>query len=98
MAKINANYEALYILKPDLTEEQNAALIERFKGIVEANGTVSEVNEWGKRRLAYPINDLMEGYYVLMTFPAAAAVPAELDRIFRITDGVMRSMIVCKDE
>ena len=98
MAKINANYEALYILKPDLTEEQNAALIERFKGIVEANGTVSEVNEWGKRRLAYPINDLMEGYYVLMTFTAAVAVPAELDRIFRITDGVMRSMIVCKDE
>ena len=98
MAKINANYEAVYILKPDLTEEQNAALIERFKGIVEANGTVSEVNEWGKRRLAYPINDLMEGYYVLMTFTAAAAVPAELDRIFRITDGVMRSMIVCKDE
>ena len=99
MAKINANYEALYILKPDLNEEQIAALVERFKSVVEANGTVSEVNEWGKRRLAYPINDLMEGYYVLMTFTAAAAaVPAELDRIFRITDGVMRSMIVCKDE
>lgn len=72
--------------------------MERFKGVAEANGTVSEVNEWGKRRLAYPIQDLMEGYYVLMTFTAAAAVPAELDRIFRITDGVMRSMIVCKDE
>ncbi len=99
MAKINANYEAVYILKPDLSEEQIAALVERFKGVVEANGTVSEVDEWGKRRLAYPINDLMEGYYVLMTFTAAAAaVPAELDRIFRITDGVMRSMIVCKDE
>ncbi|MCI9242864.1 MAG: 30S ribosomal protein S6 [Lawsonibacter sp.] len=98
MAKVNANYEALYILKPDLTEEQTAALVERFKSVAEANGTVSEVNEWGKRRLAYPINDLMEGYYVLMTFTAAAAVPAELDRIFRITDGVMRSMIVCKDE
>ena len=91
MAKVNANYEALYILKPDLTEEQTAALVERFKSVAEANGTVSEVNEWGKRRLAYPINDLMEGYYVLMTFTAAAAVPAELDRIFRITDGVMRS-------
>ena len=98
MAKINANYEALYILKSDLSEEQTAALEERFKTVVEANGTVSEVNEWGKRRLAYPINDLMEGYYVLMTFTAAAAIPAELDRIFRITDGVMRSMIVCKDE
>ena len=98
MAKINANYEALYILKPDLSEEQTAALVERFKSVVEANGTVSEISEWGKRRLAYPINDLMDGYYVLMTFTAAAAVPAELDRIFRITDGVMRSMIVCKDE
>ena len=98
MAKVNANYEAVYILNPDLTEEQIAALVERFKSVVEANGTVSEVNEWGKRRLAYPINDLMDGYYVLMPFTAAAAVPAELDRIFRITDGVMRSMIVCKDE
>ena len=98
MAKVNANYEAVYILNPDLTEEQIAALVERFKSVVEANGTVSEVNEWGKRRLAYPINDLMDGYYVLMTFTAAAAIPAELDRIFRITDGVMRSMIVCKDE
>ena len=74
------------------------ALIAKFKGVVEANGTVSEIDEWGRRRLAYPINDLMEGYYVLMTFTAAAAVPAELDRVFRITDGVMRSMIVCKDE
>ena len=98
MAKVNANYEAVYILNPDLTEEQIAALVERFKSVVEANGTVSEVNEWGKRRLAYPINDLMDGYYVLMTFTAAAAVPAELDRIFRITYGVMRSMIVSKDE
>ena len=91
MAKINANYEAVYILNPSLNEEQIAALVEKFKKVVEANGTVTEVNEWGKRRLAYPINDLMEGHYVLMTFTA------ELDRIFRITDGVMRSMIICKD-
>ena len=79
-------------------KEQIAALVAKFKAVVEANGTVSEVDEWGKRRLAYPINDLMEGYYVLMTFNAAAAIPAELDRIFRITDGVMRSLIVCKDQ
>jgi len=98
MAKITGNYEAVYILNPELNEEQIAALIERFKGVVEANGTVSEIDEWGKRRLAYPINDLMEGYYVLMTFTAAAAVPAELDRLFRINDNVMRSMIVCKDQ
>ena len=98
MAKITANYEAVYILNPSLSEEAIASLIAKFKGVVEANGTVSEIDEWGKRRLAYPINDLMEGYYVLMTFNAAAAIPAELDRVFRITDGVMRSMIVCKDE
>ncbi|MBQ9974047.1 MAG: 30S ribosomal protein S6 [Oscillospiraceae bacterium] len=98
MAKITANYEAVYILDPALSEEAITSLVAKFKGVVEANGTVSEVDEWGKRRLAYPINDLMEGYYVLMTFNAAAAVPAELDRVFRITDGVMRSMIVCKDE
>ena len=97
MAKITGNYEAVYILNPELNEEQIAALVEKFNKIVETNGTVTEVNEWGKRRLAYPINDLMEGYYVLMTFTAAAAIPAEMDRVFRITDGVMRSMIICKD-
>ncbi|MEA4932944.1 MAG: 30S ribosomal protein S6 [Lawsonibacter sp.] len=98
MAKINANYEAVYIMNPALSEEQIAALVAKFKAVVEADGSVSEVNEWGKRRLAYSINDLMEGYYVLMTFTAAAAIPAELDRIFRITEGVIRSMIVCKDQ
>ena len=98
MAKINANYEVLYIIDPSLGEEATAAVVAKFKEMTEARGTINEVDEWGKRRLAYPINDLMEGYYVLMTFTAAAAIPAELDRIFRITDGVMRSMIVCKDQ
>ena len=98
MAKINGNYEAVYILNPNLSEEQTAALVARFKAVVENNGTVTEVDEWGKRRLAYPIDDLNEGYYVLMTFTAAAGFPQELDRIFRITDGVMRSLIVCKDD
>ncbi len=98
MAKTNANYEAVYILNPALSEEQIAALVAKFNAVVEADGSVSEVNEWGKRRLAYPINDLMDGYYVLMTFTAAAAIPAELDRIFRITEDVLRSMIVCKDQ
>lgn len=97
MAKINANYEAVYILNPALGEEATAALVAKFKTVVESNGTITEVDEWGKRRLAYPINDQMDGYYVLMTFTAAAELPRELDRIFRITDGVMRSMIVCKD-
>ena len=98
MAKLNANYEAVYILDPTLGEEATAALVEKFKTLVENNGTLAEVDEWGKRHMAYPINDFAEGYYVLMTFSAAPAFPQELDRIFRITDGVMRSLIVCKDQ
>lgn len=98
MAKLNGNYEVVYILDPNLGEEATAAMVAKFKTLVESRGTVAEVDEWGKRRLAYPINDLNEGYYVLMTFSADPALPAELDRVLRITDGVMRSMIVCKDE
>ena len=98
MAKLNANYEAVYILKPDLGEEGTAAMVAKFKSLVEEKATLTEIDEWGKRHLAYPIQDLNEGYYVLVTFNAAPEFPRELDRIFRITDGVMRSIIVCKDE
>ena len=98
MAKVNANYEVVYILDPALGEEAIAAMIEKFKALVETQGTVAAIDDWGKRRLAYPINDLNEGHYVLMTFNATPEFPRELDRVLRITDGVMRSMIVCKDE
>ena len=98
MAKLSANYESVFVIDPRKNEEETAALVERFKTLCENNATQVEVDEWGKRRLAYPIEDQTEGHYVRLTFTAAAAVPAELDRIFRITDGVMRSMIVCKDE
>ena len=98
MAKVSANYEVVYIIDPAQGEENTAALVAKFKTLAEQNGSAVEVEEWGSRKLAYPINYKTEGYYVLMTFNAAAAVPAELDRIFRITDGVMRSMIVCKDQ
>jgi small subunit ribosomal protein S6 len=59
---------------------------------------LGEVTEWGNRRLAYPINDLLEGYYVLMTFSSNPSFPMELDRVFKITDGILRSIIICKDE
>lgn len=98
MAKINANYEALYILDPSLSEEQIAALVEKFKAVVEANGTVTEVDEWGKRRLAYPINDEEEGVYTVINFTADPSFPAELDRVYKITEGVMRSLIVAHEE
>ena len=98
MAKITGKYEVLYIIDPTLGEEETAALVARFKELAEGHGTVTEVDEWGKRKLAYLINDKDEGYYVLMTFTSGPEFPAELDRIFRITDGVMRSIIVCLDE
>ena len=98
MAKVNANYEVVYIMDPALGEEAIAAMIEKFKTLVETQGTVSAIDDWGKRRLAYPINDLPEGYYVLMNCECKPELPAELDRVLKITEGVMRSMIICKDE
>ena len=98
MAKISGKYEVLYIVDPALGEEGIAALVEKFKALVEANGTLTSIDEWGKRRLAYPINDLMEGYYVLMTMDAKPEFPAELDRVFKITEGVMRSLITDAEE
>ena len=98
MAKVSANYEVVYIIDPAQGEENIAALVNKFKTLAEQNGSAVEVEEWGSRKLAYPIDYKTEGYYVLMTFTAAAAIPQELDRIFRITDGVMRSLIVCKDQ
>ena len=97
MAKVTGNYEVLYIINPNLGEEETAALVETFKTLAESRGTVTEVDEWGKRKLAYPIDDLSEGYYVLMTFTADPAFPAELDRLMRINTGIMRSIIVSKE-
>ena len=93
MAKISGKYEVLYIIDPAQGEEGIAALVEKFKTLVEGNGTLTSIDEWGKRRLAYPVNDLMEGYYVLMTMDTKPEFPAELDRVFKITEGVMRSLI-----
>lgn len=98
MAKLNANYEVLYVIDPSLSEEATAEVVAKFRTLVESKGTVNEVDEWGKRHLAYPINDIQEGYYVLMTFTAPAELPAELDRQMRINPSVMRSLITCNDE
>ena len=93
MAKISEKYEALYIINPQLTEDETKALVEKFKAMVEAEGTLIAIDEWGKRRLAYLIDDLAEGYYVLMTFEAKPELPAELDRVMKITEGIMRCLI-----
>jgi small subunit ribosomal protein S6 len=96
MPKVKGTYETIFIADLSLGEEGVAALVEKFKTLIESNGTIAKVDEWGKRRFAYPINDMTEGYYVLVEFESAPDFPAELDRIYRITEGVMRSLIIAK--
>ena len=98
MAKTTAKYECMYILNPNLGEEDYAAVVEKFKALVEANGTIDEMEEMGKRKLAYEINYLSEGYYVLVKFTSGPEFPAELDRVLGITDGVIRSLITLRCE
>jgi small subunit ribosomal protein S6 len=98
MAKTTEKYEVLYVLNPNLTEEETQAIVEKFKTLIEQNGTIDEMEEWGKRKLAYEINYLTEGYYVLVKFTSAPAFPAELDRILGITDGVIRSLVTLRYE
>ena len=98
MAKASEKYEVMYIISPKLSEEETAAVVEKFKGLVEANGTLEEPEEMGKRKLAYEINYLTEGTYVLMKFTSGPEFPAELDRILGITDGILRRLITLRAE
>ena len=98
MAKITGKYEVLYIIDPAQGEEGIAALVEKFKAMVEAEGTLANIDEWGKRRLAYPINDLNEGYYVLMNIETKPQFPAEMERVMKITEGVLRCMTTAVEE
>ena len=92
-----AKYETMLVVSSASDEEATLALVAKFKALIEANGTIENVEEWGKRKLAYPINDETEGYYVVTTFESNPEFPAELDRVCRITDGVLRSMIIAKE-
>ncbi|MDR0818979.1 MAG: 30S ribosomal protein S6 [Oscillospiraceae bacterium] len=83
----------MYILDATKSEEELQALVEKFKALVEANGTLTEQDLIGKRRLAYQINDMSDGYYVLLKFTSGHDFPAELKRVLGITDGVMRSLV-----
>lgn len=92
-------YETIYIVNPELDTEAVKGLIERFKGVVEGNGgQVTEIDEWGKRRLAYPIKDRREGYYVLMNFTAGAEAARDLERVYKITNGLLRYLIINKEK
>ena len=90
-------YESIFVFSVEgKTEEDVQALVAKFKALIEKNGTVESVDEWGKRKLAYLINDEAEGYYVLYNFESEPTFPAELERIAGITDGVLRSIVVRK--
>ena len=95
---LKANYETVMVISMKQGEEGIQALIEKFKALIEKHATLQSVDEWGKRKLAYLINKESEGYYVLMNFEAEAEFPAELDRIYKITDGIMRSLIIRKPD
>ncbi len=92
-------YESMYILKPALEDEQREALVAKFSGIVTAEGgEIEQIDEWGNKKLAYPIDYINEGYYVLMTFKAPPTLPLELERNYKINDNVMRFMVIKLDE
>ena len=91
-------YETMLITSATLDEAANAAVIDKFKNLIEANGTIDAVEDWGKRRLAYPINKEFDGIYTLIHFTSGPEFPAELDRVYKITDGVLRSLIIAKDD
>lgn len=86
-------YEAMVVISTKQEEEVIKGLVEKFKSLIENNGTLVSVDEWGKKRLAYQINKESEGYYVLYTFESKKDFPAELTRVFKITEGLLRSMV-----
>ena len=95
--KLNS-YETLFVVDARLSEEEIKATVEKYTTLIADNGTIEEVNEWGKRKLAYPINDLTEGYFVCVTFKSATDFPAELKRVFGISDTILRAMVTVASE
>ena len=92
------NYEVMLILDPALEDDKKDATVETVKGIIAAEGEVGNVDTWGMRKLAYPIQKKSEGYYVVIEFKAQPTLPKELDRRLKISDNVIRHMIVNKVE
>ena len=94
MEKVINSYETLFIVDVENGEEAAKASVAKFTDIIAKNAEIVEVSDWGKRRLAYPINDKPEGYYTIVTFKAEPAFPAELERLFNIDENVMRSLVL----
>jgi small subunit ribosomal protein S6 len=96
MAKLNEKYEAVVVFSMKSGEEAVKEMVARFSSLIEENGTLEGIDEWGKRTLAYEIDDETEGYYVLYNFQSAPSFPVEFERRLKISDGILRSLIVTR--
>ena len=97
MTEIKRAYETIFVLDVTLGEEAIESLTNKFKSLIESNATIDSIDVWGKRRLAYEINDRTEGHYVLVNFTSNPEFPKELERVYGITDGVLRSIVIVKE-
>ena len=96
MDNVKNKYETIFVIDASLAEDQINAITEKFKTLIADNATTESVDVWGKRRLAYPINYKTEGYYVLINFESQAEFIAELERVYNITDGILRNIVIKK--
>ena len=94
MEKVMNSYETLFVVDASIAEEEIKATIEKFTALITENGTIDSVDEWGKRRLAYPINDKNDGYYVIVNFKSEGSFTAELERLFGINENILRSIVI----
>ena len=98
MEKVNNSYECMFIVSLANGDEAAKATVSKFTGLIEANAEVIAIDDWGKLRFAYPINDMNEGYYTVVTFKSAGDFPAEMQRLMNIDEAVLRAMVITIDE
>lgn len=91
-------YETIFVINSQFEDEKVKELVEKFKNLIEGSAQLENIDEWGKRKLAYPVDDINEGYYTLINFSAAPEFPHELERIYKITEGILRYLIIRKDK
>lgn len=98
MEKVNNSYECMFIVSLANGEEAAKATVSKFTGLIEANAEIIAIDDWGKRRFAYPIDDMNDGYYTVVTFKSEGDFPAEMQRLMNIDESVLRAMVITVDE
>ena len=94
--KMLNNYETIFIVNAQLEEEKLKSVVEKINGLLQKSSQIESIDEWGKRKMAYPINDINEGYYVFANFASEPQFPKELERVYKITDGILRYLVIKK--